>query len=151
MTSVVQFEWSRLEGIGLIITSLGWALIAQIPILYWGIILLNLDLNEYFLGVIGTVLGVAIILATLSCTFAEEWIPSEVPTLKKVVAFSSFFILLFLTIFFSFFIIIEGLIPTGLIGEGLNPEQRYFSAIFLGLAVIGVLTFAYYKLKHFFR
>ncbi len=151
MTSVVQFEWNRLEGIGLIITALGWAIIAQIPVLYWGIILLNLDLNEYLLGVIGTTFGVAIILATLACTFAEEWNPSEVPTLKKVVTFSSFFILLFLIIFFGFFIIVEGLIPRGLIGEGLNPEQRYFSAIFLGLATIAILTYAYYKLKHFFR
>ncbi|NHJ02742.1 MAG: hypothetical protein EAX86_11440 [Candidatus Heimdallarchaeota archaeon] len=151
MTTAVQFDWRRIEGKGLILASLGWSLLAQIPVVFWGIILLNLDLNEYFIGVIGTIIGVVIILATLSCTLAEDWDPFQIPTLKKVVSFSSIYILLYLVTFFGFFIIIEDLIPLGFIGGGLNPEQRYFGAIFLALTIIAIVTFSYYKLKQFLR
>ncbi|MFX0123034.1 MAG: hypothetical protein ACFFAE_05305 [Candidatus Hodarchaeota archaeon] len=147
MTTVVQFSWSRLEGLGLIATAIGWGFLAQFPPTFFTLTFLNINLEQFFLAIGGTILGSSIILATLACSLAEDWNESTVPTLKSVTTSSLILSLIFLIGFFSFFLA-EPLFPPDF--SNLDPTQRYFSAMTLTLTLISVVTFLIYKAKSFF-
>lgn len=157
MTTVTPYSWLQIEGIGLLITSLAWGLLTQIPILFWVFTLLYLDINTFLVAIFGTTIGVSIILTTLSCSLAEDWNEENQPDMKNIVTASLFYNLLFLLGFFMFF-----LLETYFINEflsktfplefiGLNSEQRYLSAISFGLGLPALVTFAIYKIRNFFR
>jgi hypothetical protein len=148
MTVVVQFSWSRLEGIGLIISALGWAFLTQLPLLFWALTLLYIDINEYLIAIIGTTLGMSIILATLSCSLTEDWNKSVAPDFKRVVSASLFYSFLFFLGFFLFFLF-ETIFPSEF--SNLGSAQRYFSAISAGLGLTGIATLLIHKVKDFFR
>jgi hypothetical protein len=148
MTSVIQFSWSRLEGIGLIIASLGIGLMAQIPPILFALILLYLDFEKYFIAISGTILGSSIILATISCSIVEDWDESSIPELKSIITISLAYLVFFLLGFFSFFLIEQFLPPEA---ANISPEQRYFSAMAIALFIVGIITVAIYKGKTFFR
>ncbi|MFX0015589.1 MAG: hypothetical protein ACFFB2_11595 [Promethearchaeota archaeon] len=147
MTTAVQFSWRRLEGLGLIIVALGWGFLAQFPPAFFALTLLYFDLETYFIAFFGTLIGTSIILATISCSLTEDWDDSTIPTLKSITTFSMILTLIFLGGFFLFFIL-EPFFPPEF--TNLVPSQRYFSAITLSLAIIGITTFFIYKTKKFF-
>ncbi len=146
MAAVVQFSWSRLEGLGLIAAALGWGFLAQIPPTYFALTLLYLNPMTYFFALWGTILGSSIILATISCSLAEDWNDSTIPTLKRVTTSSLIFILIFTSGFFLFFFI-EPFFPPEY--SNLVATQRYFSAMSLALTLVGGVTFSFYKTKDF--
>ncbi|UCG03700.1 MAG: hypothetical protein JSW11_06875 [Candidatus Heimdallarchaeota archaeon] len=147
MTAIVQFSWSRLEGLGLIAAALGWGLLAQFPPTFFTLTLLTIDFEQYFLAIIGTIFGSSVILATIACSLAEDWNDSTTPTLKSVTTSSLILFIIFICGFFIFFLI-EPLFPPDF--SNLDPTQRYFSAMTLALTLIGVATFIIYKSKGFF-
>ncbi|MFX0183976.1 MAG: hypothetical protein ACFE95_12910 [Candidatus Hodarchaeota archaeon] len=147
MTTVVQFSWRRWEGLGLITAALGLGLAAQIPPVFFALALLYFDLEKYALAMIGTVLGASIILATISCSIAEDWNPSDIPTLKTVITSACLFVLVFLCGFFVFFVM-QPFFPPEF--TELDPTQRYFSAMTLALSLVGLFTAFIYKSKGFF-
>ena len=147
MTAAVQFSWSRLEGLGLIATALGWGLFAQFPPTFFALTLLTINLEQYFLAICGTIFGSCVILATLACSLAEDWRDLAIPTMKSVTTTSIILLLIFICGFFIFFIV-EPFFPPDF--TNLDPMQRYFSAMALALILIGVVTFTIYKTKNFF-
>ncbi|UCG90125.1 MAG: hypothetical protein JSU57_06630 [Candidatus Heimdallarchaeota archaeon] len=147
MTTVVQFSWSRLEGLGLIAVTLGWGFIAQLPPIFFTLALLHFNLEEYFIALTGTILGTSIILATISCSFAEDWDDSTAPTLKSVTTSSFSLTFIFICGFFLFFLL-EPFFPPEF--TNLDSAQRYFSAMTLALTLIGIFTFIVYKAKSLF-
>ena len=147
MTAVVQFSWSRLEGLGLIAIALGWGFLAQFPPTFFALTLLTINLETYLLAVCGIVFGSSVILATIACSLAEDWNENDTPTLKSVTTFSFILLLIFLIGFFLFFLL-EPFFPPDF--SNLDPTQRYFSAMTLALILIGVVTFIIYKAKNFF-
>lgn len=147
MTSVVQFSWSRLEGLGLIAVALGWGFFAQFPPTFFALTLLAINLEIYLLAVCGTIFGSSIILATIACSLAEDWNENDIPNLKSVTTTSFILLIIFLSGFFLFFLL-EPLFPPDF--SNLDPTQRYFSAMTLALILIGAVTFIIYKTKNFF-
>lgn len=148
MTTAPQFSWSRLEGLGLIAAALGCGFLAQLPPTYFALSLLYLNLETFFIALIGTLLGSCIILATISCSLAEDWNDFIEPNLKNVTTFSFFFTLVYIGGFFLFFLF-EPIFPPEF--TNLVPSQRYFSAIALALTSVGIITFLTYKFKKFFQ
>ncbi|MFW9905746.1 MAG: hypothetical protein ACFFFH_15540 [Candidatus Thorarchaeota archaeon] len=147
MTTVVQFSWSRLEGLGLIAVALGWGFLAQFPPVFFTLTLLGIDLETYFLPICGTIFGSSVILATIACSLAEDWKENNIPTLKSVSTTSFILLIIFHFGFFLFFLL-EPFFPPDF--SNLDPTQRYFSAMALALILIGVITFIIYKSKNFF-
>jgi hypothetical protein len=147
MTTVVQFSWSRLEGIGLIAVALGWGFFAQFPPTFFALTLLAINLETYLLAICGTIVGSSVILATIACSLAEDWNENNIPTLKNVTTTSFILLLIFLFGFFLFFLL-EPLFPPDF--SNLDPTQRYFSAMAVALILIGVVTFIVYRTKNFF-
>ncbi|MFX0084163.1 MAG: hypothetical protein ACFFAU_00700 [Candidatus Hodarchaeota archaeon] len=148
MAVTVQFSWLRLEGIGLIISAFGWALITQLPVLFWALALLYIDISNFLIAIIGITLGMGIILATLSCSLTEDWNTSIAPDFKRVITASLFYSFLFLLGFFLFFLF-EPIFPSEF--SNLGSAQRYFSAITVGLGLAGIVTVLIHKVKDFFR
>lgn len=148
MATATQFSWSRLEGLGLISAALGCGFLAQLPPTYFTLSLLYLNLETYFIALIGTLIGTSIILATISCSLAEDWDDFNIPNLKNVITFSFFFALVYIGGFFLFYIL-EPIFPPEF--TNLVPSQRYFSAIALALTSVGVITFLIYIFKKFFQ
>ncbi len=148
MALTVQFSWSRLEGVGLIISAFGWALITQLPVLFWALTLLHIDISDYLIAIIGTTLGISVILTTLSCSLTEDWNTSITPDFKRVITASLFYSFLFLSGFFLFFFF-EPIFPSEF--SNLGSAQRYFSSITAGLGLTGIVTVLIHKIKDFFR
>ncbi len=148
MATAVQFSWSRLEGLGLIAAALGWGFLAQLPPTYFTLTLLYFNLETYFIAMGGTVLGTSIILATISCSLAEDWNDSTIPNLKSVTTSSLFLTSILISGFFLFFLV-EPLFPPEF--KDLVPSQRYFSAMTLALTLVGVATFIVYRAKNLFN
>jgi hypothetical protein len=136
-----------MEGIGLILTALGIAIISQIPstffVLYW----LEFDLDSYLLTMTGVVLGTTILLTTISCSLTEDWDKSKFPTLKTIINTS--LILTFLSIFgFFIFFVLQPSFPPEM--RELDINQRYLAAQVLGLTLIAILMVIFYKGRAFF-
>lgn len=148
MATAVQFSWSRLEGLGLIAAALGWGFLAQLPPTYFTLTLLYFNLETYFIAMGGTVLGTSIILATISCSLAEDWNDSTIPNLKSVTTSSLFLTSILISGFFLFFLV-ESIFPPEF--KDLVPPQRYFSAMTLALTLVGVATFIVYRAKNLFN
>ncbi|MFX1285272.1 MAG: hypothetical protein ACFFB5_16590 [Promethearchaeota archaeon] len=147
MVTVVQFSWSRLEGLGLIAVALGLGFLAQLPPVFFTFALLYLDIEKYSIAMIGTTLGTTIILATISCSLAEDWDDTTVPNLKSVTTSSLSLIFIFIFGFFLFFLL-EPFFPPEF--ADLDPTQRYFSAMALALTLDGLFTVMVYKAKTIF-
>lgn len=148
MATAVQFSWSRLEGLGLIAAALGWGFLAQLPPTYFTLTLLYFNLETYFIAMGGTVLGTSIILATISCSLAEDWNELTIPNLKSVTTSSLFLTSILISGFFLFFLV-ESIFPPEF--KDLVPTQRYFSAMTLALTLVGVATFIVYRAKNLFN
>ncbi|MHA2107528.1 MAG: hypothetical protein ACW99R_07500 [Candidatus Hodarchaeales archaeon] len=147
MSTISNFSWTRMEGIGLILTALGIAIISQIPstffVLYW----LEFDLDSYLLTMTGVVLGTTILLTTISCSLTEDWDKSKFPTLKTIINTS--LILTFLSIFgFFIFFVLQPSFPPEM--RELDINQRYLAAQVLGLTLIAILMVIFYKGRAFF-
>ncbi|MFX1517026.1 MAG: hypothetical protein ACFFC6_12050 [Promethearchaeota archaeon] len=147
MTAVVQFSWSRLEGLGLIAVALGWAIIAQFPLTFFALTFLAINIEVYLIAIMGTIFGSSIILATIACSLAEDWNETVIPNLKSVTTSSLILLIIFLAGFFVFFLL-EPFFPPEF--TNLDPTQRYYSAMAIALTLIGVATFIIYKVKNFF-
>ncbi|MHA2224277.1 MAG: hypothetical protein ACXAC8_03690 [Candidatus Hodarchaeales archaeon] len=148
MTTVIKFSWFRFEGLGLITVALGLGLFVQLPVTYFAFMLLFLNLDQYFIALSGTIIGVSVILATLSCSISEDWNESDIPTMQKVVTWSTLFSFIYLIGFFLFFILETSF---SLEYRNLEPAQRYFSAITLAMILIGISSIIIYKTKNFFN
>jgi hypothetical protein len=147
MTAVVQFSWNRLEGVGLITVALGIGVLAQIPPVFFSLVLLYLNLQKFLIAMIGMVVGTSIILASISCSIAEDWLSPDIPTLKSVMSSTILTVLIFLFGFFIFFVL-QPLFPPEF--TDLDAAQRYFSAMALGLSLVGIFTVVVYKGRSFF-
>ncbi|MHA1973780.1 MAG: hypothetical protein ACTSW1_12345 [Candidatus Hodarchaeales archaeon] len=148
MTTTVQFAWNRMEGIGLILVSLGISLLVQLPLAFFALVYLHFDLNTSFVAMFGTLIGTGTILTTLSCSMAEDWDERNSPSFKRVSSFSTLFAFLLYFGFFVFFILLP-FFPEEL--SSLTAEQQYFSAIALGLIMTALTTYLIYKGKTIFR
>ncbi|MHA2238606.1 MAG: hypothetical protein ACXAB2_09590 [Candidatus Hodarchaeales archaeon] len=146
-TTITHFSWRRLEGIGLILTSIGVALLSQLPSTFFAFILLHFDFESNFISMIGILLGTTLILTAVSCSFTEDYYPTVSPTLKSVLNSSFLFSSLFIVGFFVFFILQPNLPPDMRI---LNPDQRYLIANFSGLTLIALFTVLFYKGRAYF-
>ncbi len=142
MNSVVQFSWSRLEGIGLIGIALAIGLAIQIPTTFFALVLLFFDLNEFYISLIGTIIGNAIILGTVICSITEDLTEGIVPNMKRLIGVGIVISVIFLVSYFSFFFL-ESFLPPEL--SNLTPEQRYFSATGLAIISMGLTTLIVYK------
>jgi hypothetical protein len=147
MSTISQFSWKRIEGIGLILSSLGIALLSQIPPTYFTLHLLDFNLEVYFLTMTGVIIGTMILLSAISCSLTEDWDNNESPTLKSTVNISFILSILFLIGFFVFFILQPSFPPEI---QDLDTNQRYLAAYTTGLSLIGVLVVIFYKGRAFF-
>jgi hypothetical protein len=148
LTTVVQFSWFRLEGLSLIGITLGIGFLIQIPTIFFALVLLFLNLEQFFIAFFGTIIGSSIIQAAISCSTAEDWFPSETPSLKTVATTSIFFAIVFIIGFFSFFVL-ETIFPPEI--SDLSPTQRYFSAMALALLLVGLITVLIYRVRSYFE
>ena len=147
MSNISQFSWTRLEGIGLIITALGITLLSQLPPTYFALMLLNFDFDIHFLAMIGTIIGSTIIITSIACSLTEDWDESRLPSLRTTVNASLITSLIFLFGFFVFFIL-QANFPEEI--QNLDSSQRYLSAYGTGLTLIAIITIAFYKLRAYF-
>ncbi len=147
-TTVTQFSWRRLEGVGLILTSIGVALFSQIPSTFFALILLDYNIETNFISMIGVLIGTTLILTAVSCSFTEDYHPTVSPTLKSVLNSSFIFSTLFITGFFVFFIIQPNLPPDM---RTLDPDQRFYIAILSGLTLIALFAVIFYKGRAYFK
>lgn len=147
MSNTAQFSWTRLEGIGLIITALGITLLSQLPPTYFAFMVLNFDFDIYFLAMIGTILGSTIIITSIACSLTEDWDETRLPSLRTTVNLSLAVTILFLFGFFIFFIM-QSNFPVEF--QNLDSNQRYLSAYATGLTLVAIITTAFYKLRAYF-
>ena len=147
MSNISQFSWTRLEGIGLIITALGITLLSQLPPTYFAFMLLDFDFDVHFLAMIGTILGTTIIITSIACSLTEDWDESRLPSLKTTINASLTVTLIFLVGFFIFFIM-QSNFPAEF--QNLDSSQRYLSAYVTGLTLVAIITTAFYKLRAYF-
>jgi len=144
MNNASQFSWTRLEGIGLIITALGITLLSQLPPTYFAFMVLNFDFDIYFLAMIGTILGSTIIITSIACSLTEDWDDTQLPSLRTTVNLSLTVTIIFLFGFFIFFIL-QSNFPAEI--QNLDSNQRYLSAYATGLTLLAIITIAFYKLR----
>jgi len=85
MSNISNFSWTRLEGIGLIITAVGITLLSQLPPTYFAFMLLNFDFDIHYLAMIGTIIGSTIFIVSISCSLTEDWDNSRLPSLRSTV------------------------------------------------------------------
>lgn len=147
MNNASQFSWTRLEGIGLIITALGITLLSQLPPTYFAFMVLNFDFDIYFLAMIGTILGSTIIITSVACSLTEDWDDTQLPSLRTTVNLSLTVTIIFLFGFFIFFIL-QSNFPAEI--QNLDSSQRYLSAYTTGLTLLAIITIAFYKLRPYF-
>lgn len=147
MSTISLFSWTRMEGIGLILSSLGIALISQIPPTFFAFQLLEFDLELYFLTIAGVILGTVIFLTAVSCSLTEDWDKSTSPTLKSVIT-TSFLITFLFTLGFFIFFVLQPSFPPEL--RVLDTNQRYLAAYTTGLSLIIILLALFYKGRAFF-
>jgi hypothetical protein len=147
MNNASQFSWTRLEGIGLIITALGITLLSQLPPTYFAFMVLNFDFDIYFLAMIGTILGSTIIITSVACSLTEDWDDTQLPSLRTTVNLSLTVTIIFLFGFFIFFIL-QSNFPAEI--QNLDSSQRYLSAYATGLTLLAIITIAFYKLRSYF-
>lgn len=147
MNNASQFSWTRLEGIGLIITALGITLLSQLPPTYFAFMVLNFDFDIYFLAMIGTILGSTIIITSVACSLTEDWDDTQLPSLRTTVNLSLTVTIIFLFGFFIFFIL-QSNFPAEI--QNLDSSQRYLSAYATGLTLLAIITIAFYKLRPYF-
>jgi len=147
MNNASQFSWTRLEGIGLIITALGITLLSQLPPTYFAFMVLNFDFDIYFLAMIGTILGSTIIITSIACSLTEDWDETQLPSLRTTVNLSLTVTIIFLFGFFIFFIL-QSNFPAEI--QNLDSSQRYLSAYATGLTLVAIITIAFYKLRAYF-
>ena len=147
MSNISNFSWTRIEGIGLIITALGISLLSQLPPTYFAFMLLNYDFEVHFIAMIGTILGSCIFITSIACSLTEDWDESHIPSLRSTVNISLILVMIFLFGFFIFFII-QPSFPLEL--RVLDSNQRYLAAYATGLILVGIIAFAFYKLKSYF-
>jgi len=147
MSNITQFSWTRLEGIGLIITALGIALLSQLPPTYFAFMQLNFDFDIHFLTMIGIIIGATIIITSITCSLTEDWDESHVPSLRTITTTSLIVALIFLFGFFIFFIF-QSNFPEEI--SDLNSNQRYLSAYTAGLTLVAIISLAFYKLRAYF-
>ncbi|WP_455139985.1 hypothetical protein [Candidatus Hodarchaeum mangrovi] len=148
MNTTVQFSWIRLEGLGLIIASLGISFFIQIPLVYFSLVNLNYDPVTNFFALTGTVIGVSIILTSLACSIAEDWDTNVIPSYKRVTTTSIILTILYFIGYFVFFML-QPFFPLEF--QGLDPQQQFLTATTLGLSLIALFTLVIYKGKNFFR
>lgn len=148
MSTISHFSWTRMEGIGLILTSLGIALISQIPPTFFTLNLLEFDLEAYFLTMVGVIVGTIILLTAISCSLTEDWDDSKSPTLNTILNFSLIITFLFILGFFIFFVLQPSFPPEI---RNLETNQRYLAAYTTGLSLIAILLVIFYKGRAFFN
>lgn len=149
-SSVVQFSWSRLDGVGLILAAFGFSLLAQIPLAFFALILLNFDLETHVVAMTGSILGISIVLTTIICSLSEDWWthPSaSPPTLQRIISLTILFVLIFFGGFLLFFFA-EPFFPLEI--SELSAFQRFFSSYFFALILIGVFILGVNRIKDFF-
>ena len=147
-TSVTQFSWRRLEGIGLILAAIGIALLSQLPSTFFAFLLLHFDFENNVISMIGIIFGTTLILAAISCSLSEDYYPTVAPSLKSIFNSSFIISLLFIVGFFVFFILQPNLPPEI---RTLTPNQRYFTANFSGLALVTIFTIIFYRGRTYFK
>ncbi len=147
MSTISRFSWTRMEGVGLILSSLGIALISQIPPTFFTLYSLEFNLEEYFLTMAGVIFGTIILISAISCSVTEDWDNSRSPTLKSIVNSSLIYSFLFILGFFVFFILQSNFPPEM---RELNTNQRYLAAYTTSLSLIGILTAIFYRGRAFF-
>ena len=149
MTTVSQFSWTRLEGIGLIATALGIAFLFQLPSIFFSFLLLQFDINTHVISMIGVVVGLSIILTSFSCSLSEDWNEFETPTLQFVVTSSLIISSIFVIGFFTFFVFLQPNLPPEILE--LSSNQRYLSAQFTGLIFVAIYIIYFYKVRGYFK
>ncbi|MFW9778303.1 MAG: hypothetical protein ACFFE8_05565 [Candidatus Heimdallarchaeota archaeon] len=150
MTSLVQFSWSRLDGIGLILAVFGLTLAAQIPLSLFALLILNFEFSTHVIAMTGSILGGSIVMTTIICTISEDWWiqPSPTPpTLQRVLSLTLLFIFLFFGGFLVFFFM-EPFFPPEI--SEISPFQRFFSAYLFALTLIGILIIVVNRIRRFF-
>jgi len=148
LNTTVQFSWIRLEGLGLIIVSLGISFFIQIPLVYFSLVNLNYDPVANFFALTGTIIGVSIILTSLACSIAEDWDTNVLPSYKRVTTTSIILTILHFIGYFVFFML-QPFFPLEF--QGFDPQQQFLIATTLGLSLIALFTLTIYKGKNFFR
>ncbi len=147
MSNFSNFSWTRLEGIGLIITALGITLLMQLPPTYFAFMLLTFNFDIHFLSMIGTIIGSSIIITSIACSLTEDWDDSRIPSLRTTINASLIVTLIFIFGFFIFFIL-QPSFPLEI--RELDANQRYLSAYATGLILVAITTAAFYKLRAYF-
>ena len=149
MSTITQFSWTRMEGIGLIATALGIAFLFQLPVLFFNFLLLQFDLNSYLFTLVGVVLGTSIILTAISCSLSEDWDTSKAPTLQYTVSSSLVIVLLFITGFFFFIMLLQPNLPLDI--REMSTNQRFLTGYATGLIFVAVFVAFFYKGREFFK
>ncbi len=147
MSTISKFSWKRTEGIGLIVSSLGIALILQIPPTFFTLHLLEFNLEIDFLIMIGVIFGTMILISAISCSLTEDWDNKKSPTLRSTVTVSFLLSIIFIAGFFVFFVLQPNFPPEM---RDLETNQRYLAAYTTGLSLIGILVVIFYKGRAFF-
>ncbi|MHA1978321.1 MAG: hypothetical protein ACW98F_14455 [Candidatus Hodarchaeales archaeon] len=147
MSTISHFSWTRIEGLGLIFTSLGIALLSQIPTTYFALYWLEFDLELYFLTMGGVIFGTIILLTAISCSLTEDLDKSISPTIRSITNMSLILTFLFVLGFFIFFVLQPNFPPEM---RDLDTNQRYLAAYTTGLSLIAVLMFIFYKGRAYF-
>ena len=146
----VQFSWFRQDGVGLILAAFGLSFLAQIPLAFFALLLLNFELETHIVAMTGTLIGVSIVLTTIICSLSEDWWTSpsaSPPSLQRILSLTILFIFTFIGGFLIFFFA-ESLFPVEI--SELSAFQRFFSAYFFALILIAVFILGVNRIRDFF-
>ena len=149
MSTITQFSWTRMEGIGLIATALGIAFLFQLPVIFFNFLLLQYDINTQYITLVGVVLGTSIILAVISCSLSEDWNSLKAPNLQYTVSTSLILASLFIFGFFFFIMLLQPNLPPDI--REMSTNQRFLVGYTTGLSFVAIFVVIFYKGRDFLK
>lgn len=130
---------NKVELIGISSIVLGWELLVHLPILFFSLELIQVNLSDFSLGFIVSLFGSIVILSTLIVSFPEDWKEGLNLTQKDYILSTIFFSVILLIGFFGFFLI-EPIMFADFIP--LQSQQRFLGALSFGIifSLLGYFT-----------
>jgi len=123
---------NKVELIGISSIVFGWEILVHLPVIFFSLELIQINLSEFSFGFLVSIFGSIVILSTLTVSFPDDWKKSRELSQKDHIISTIYFSAIFLIGFFGFFLI-EPIMFADFIP--LESQQR-----FLGALCSGILT-----------
>jgi len=144
----IQTSHNKVELLGLSSIVIGWEILVHLPVIFFSLELIQLNLSDFYLGFLVSLFGSIIILSTLIVSFPEDWKIGPEITERNYIFSTIYFSAIFIIGFFGFFLIepimFRDFLP-------LEPQQRFLGSLFLGLLISGIGYYSPVKFREIFN